>query len=897
LVPNAEEVFHNARQIADLEARRAFLDSACGTEAQFRARVEKLLDADAAAGQFLMSDGDETPDMCPERPGQQIGRYKLLQVIGEGGFGRVFLAEQTEDVRRRVALKIIKFGMDTRQVVARFEAERQALAMMAHPNIAGVLDAGATPSGRPYFVMEYVVGDAITEFSDSHRLDVRSRLDLFAQVCQAVQHAHTKGILHRDLKPGNILVSMVDGKPSAKVIDFGIAKAVTASMDALTAKTLFTEHRQLVGTPEYMSPEQAEGLADIDTRADVYALGVLLYELITGVLPFDGAKLRAAAWGEFQRIIREEEPLAPSAMVSKSVERTAAVAAARETQPERLGLLIKGDLDWIVLKAMDKDRDRRYESPNQLAADIERHLRGEPVVAGPASAAYRLQKFVRRNKVPVLAIGAIAATLVLATGVSVWFGLSALSARQGEKNQRIAAEAAKALASDAATRAQATLDFIVEALQQSDPTSGGSQGVTVEAAMDRVVQRLDGGLFAREPEKEAAIRSIVGRVQHSNGRLLDAERQASAALSIREKLANGDSADLAQCLNDLASVLQDRGRLDEAESMYARALEMRRRLFPKGDLSVAVSLGNVGSLAQAMGRPQEAVRSFRDALSMLRALGGADADVAVLLNNIGLALDEQGNKEEAERYLLESVALRRTFLKPGHPDLAQSLNNLGMYKVNSGKLDEGDALFREALEGYKVAFKGDHPLVAMAMNNLAGTRDELGHVDEAIGLYTQAIEMRRRLFPGDHDHLVVSMGNLASVLNKNGQAVAAEALYLEALAMRRRLFPGDHAGVALSLNNLARAQLNLGRLADAESSANEAVQMMARLAPDGSARRAVIVSTLALVASAKGEIDRAESLATEAEAMVAATDNPPGPATNRVHEVTKRVREARTDLK
>ncbi len=416
---------------APTDQRAAQLDRLCAGDMELYREVERLLRADHAAnaGAFMSEPtasisaaavvaGDAE---VSEQPGTRIGPFKLLQKIGEGGFGVVFMAEQDEPVRRRVALKVIKLGMDTRQVVARFEQERQALALMDHPHIAKVLDAGATPltergGGRPYFVMEYVTGDPITEFADAHRLDVRARLALFAQVCAAVQHAHTKGVIHRDLKPRNVLVSMVDGRPHAKVIDFGIAKATGAR---LTEKTLFTEHRQLIGTLEYMSPEQAEGSPDIDTRTDVYSLGVLLYELLTGATPFDAARLRSAAWGEMQRIIKEEEPPAPSVRLSRSETRPA-IAAARGAEPARLGTQLKGELDWIVMKALDKDRARRYESPNLLAADVQRHLDGEAVLAAPASAGYRMRKFVRRNKGAVVAGGAVAAALVLGGTAASW---------------------------------------------------------------------------------------------------------------------------------------------------------------------------------------------------------------------------------------------------------------------------------------------------------------------------------------------------------------------------------------------------------------------------------------------------------------------------------------------
>lgn len=426
LASKAREIYLQLSTL-DTNALEAELDRLVGDDARLKDAVVSLIDAQARADRddFMSTPTASTTAMSAtitESAGSVIGRYKLLQLIGEGGFGSVFLAEQSRPVRRRVALKIIKLGMDTKQVIARFEAERQALAMMDHPNIARVYDAGATETGRPYFAMEYVVGDAITKFADVHKLDIPARLALFSQVCSAVQHAHTKGVIHRDLKPANVLVSTVDGKPFAKVIDFGIAKA-TAS--PLTEKTLFTEHRQLIGTPEYMSPEQAEGSPDIDTRTDVYALGVLLYELLTGVTPFDAKRLRSAAFGEMQRIIKEEDPPAPSLRLTRNLESLAQTAMARQMEPGKLSTTVRGELDWIVMKALDKDRARRYESAAQFAGDVGNHLAGEAVEAAPPSRGYRVRKFVRRNKGAVIASGAVTATLLIGLSGTAWGWMAA----------------------------------------------------------------------------------------------------------------------------------------------------------------------------------------------------------------------------------------------------------------------------------------------------------------------------------------------------------------------------------------------------------------------------------------------------------------------------------------
>jgi serine/threonine protein kinase len=506
-----QEIFEH---VIDLERseREAYLARACGDDAALRTEIEALLRAHDGAAQFMASPTvgslvEEAPTshasappmasaVIREGPGTRIGPYKILQSIGEGGFGSVFMAEQERPVQRKVALKIIKLGMDTLQVVARFEQERQALAMMDHPNIARVLDAGATETGRPFFVMELVKGIPFVEYCDKNNLSIEDRLALFAQVCNAVQHAHTKGIIHRDIKPSNILVSTQDGRPHAKVIDFGIAKA-TASK--LTEKTLFTEHRQLIGTPEYMSPEQAEGSLDIDTRTDVYSLGVLLYELLTGTTPFAGQELRSAAYAEIQRIIREVEPPKPSTRLEANSHTIASIAAQRHTAPKRLGTLVRGELDWIVMKALEKDRQRRYETASGLAMDINRYLSGEAVLAAPPSASYRLKKVIRRHKGPVAAGSAVAAALLIGVVAFAWqFKVAseqrdlAVQAGRAESEQRKEADVARA---EAVKQQAAAEKQEVEATRQ--PAKGPSDRRAAEGHGDRGAGDGGGGPEAR----------------------------------------------------------------------------------------------------------------------------------------------------------------------------------------------------------------------------------------------------------------------------------------------------------------------------------------------------------------------------------------------------------------
>jgi WD40 repeat protein/serine/threonine protein kinase len=457
-----EEIFHQARQLPGPQ-RGAFLQRACGPDPGVRAMVDSLLRADEEAGAFMRdldptrADGDPAARELPqEQAGDQLGPYKLLHPIGEGGFGTVWMAEQTEWVSRRVALKVIKLGMDTKQVIARFEAERQALAMMDHPNIAKVFDAGSTRTGRPYFVMELVRGVPITEFCDANRLATRERLRIFRDVCAAVHHAHQKGVIHRDLKPNNILITLHDGKPVPKVIDFGIAKATN---QRLTEKTLFTEHRQMVGTPQYMSPEQAEmsGL-DVDSRSDIYALGVLLYELLTGAAPLDAEQMRSAGFAQMQRMIRDVDPPRPSHKLSTLGQQLPTVARNRGMEPGGLSRLLRGDLDWIVMKALEKDRQRRYESAAQFAADIARFLDSEPVEAAPPQLLYRFRKFARRHRAAVIATSLVIIALTLGAIFSAYFAIQAQARlrllRSSESTARQNAEQAEAAAERAETQAK-----------------------------------------------------------------------------------------------------------------------------------------------------------------------------------------------------------------------------------------------------------------------------------------------------------------------------------------------------------------------------------------------------------------------------------------------------------
>ncbi len=496
--------FCKALECASWQERAAYIDRVCGEDSVRRARLEQLLRAHSNAGDFLcgathdasLEQGLRPQTIITEGPGALIDRYKLLQHIGEGGFGIVYMAEQKEPVKRRVALKIIKLGMDTKQVIGRFEAERQALAMMEHPNIARVLDGGATATGRPYFVMELVRGIPITQFCDEHRLSPEKRLELFMDVCAAVQHAHQKGVIHRDIKPSNVLVTLHDHRGVPKVIDFGVAKA---TQQELTEKTIFTRFNEFIGTPEYMSPEQAQmsGL-DIDTRSDIYSLGVLLYELLTGQTPLNGRELVSGGYDLMRRRICEEEPLKPSTRFSTlSEEDKTTVASRRKTDPDQLRSLIRGELDWVVMKAMEKDRGRRYPSAAAMAEDVQRYLDNEPVTAAAPSVLYRLKKFGQRHRTPVT-MGILAVVLLLiSVGVSNYYAIRARRAERQAVHEAAVADAVNRFLNE---------DLFAQAAAGGVP----DPDLRVRTLLDRATSRIE-NRFDAEPLVESAIHTTLGR--------------------------------------------------------------------------------------------------------------------------------------------------------------------------------------------------------------------------------------------------------------------------------------------------------------------------------------------------------------------------------------------------
>jgi serine/threonine protein kinase/Tfp pilus assembly protein PilF len=934
------DIFDQARRLPKAE-RGALLNRMGAADGAMRAQIEDMLAALEEAGPFLSEPTREHGDAVPtadysgnwsasaatvrETPGTRIGPYKLLQLIGEGGFGSVFMAEQERPVVRRVALKIIKLGMDTRQVVARFEQERQALAILDHPNIAKVFDAGATETGRPYFVMELCTGRPIADYCDAHNLSIAERLELFAQVCQAVQHAHTKGIIHRDLKPGNVLVASQDGKPSAKVIDFGIAKATQSRM---TEKTLFTEHRQIIGTPEYMSPEQAEGSLDIDTRTDVYALGVMLYELLTGSTPFGGSELRSAAYAEMQRIIREVEPPKPSTRLSQNGETLASVAARRRTEPKRLGSLVRGELDWIVMKALEKDRARRYESANGLAADIQRYLAGEAVVAAPPSAAYRVKKFIRRNRVVVTAGSAVAAALMVFAMALAWQAQVAreqrdiaVAAEKAEAEQRTVAEAARAdavaqqrEAEKQAAIASAVVRFQAEMLAAVDPANLPTDPVTGEPLRDRVtvvqalgaaLKAIEGGSLKDSPLVEAGVRTTIGDTFVALGRYEEAVPVLRRALEIRRANYPEGSLEIAQSLDRLADALSLLSDFTEAEELLREALAMRRRALPSSDPSVGTAMNNLaqtlhlqgkydeaeallreavqleapigdnpglartydnlGKTLTKVGRLDEAEESMRKALTArLAAYPAGHPEIALGQNNLATVLVSAKKYGEAEQLYRESLAIRRATLPAQHPDIAGTLSSLGVALRNQDKLAEAESVYRESLAIKRAILPQGHESIATSLNGLGLLLKEMNKLDEAEPMYREALAIRRAALPAGHPTIATSVNNLAILLKDQGKLGEAEPLYRESLAIRRKALPPGHPSIATSLSNLAVLLNEQSRFAEAEPVLREALEIRRDALPAGSVEIASTLNSLAMILLEQGKYDEAEVLAREA---------------------------------
>ncbi len=718
-----EELFQRAADLSGKE-RVAFLDRECATAPEARAHLEAILaqhdrDETLEAPSVLADQASAGP---VEEAGSLIDRYKLLQVIGEGGFGVVYMAEQQEPVVRKVALKVIKVGMDTREVIARFEAERQALAMMDHPSIAKVLDGGATGSGRPYFVMELVRGVSITEYCDQNNLSTRERLELFAEVCRAVQHAHQKGVIHRDIKPSNVMVTLHDGRPVAKVIDFGVAKAMHAR---LTEKTLFTAYQRFIGTPAYMSPEQAEmsGL-DIDTRSDIYSLGVLLYELLTGTTPFESGPLLAAGLLEIQRILREEQPPRPSLRISTSAN-ASTIATRRRLDVQGLTKCLRGDLDWIVMKALEKERTRRYAAASDLAADIHRHLRQLPVKAGPPSTSYRLRKLLARHR--AAAVSAVLVGLALVAGV-IGTSIGMLEAGRQRDSAQHEAE-----------RAHLITEFLVENLELSDPEIALLPEISVRTLLDRAAGEI-GVRFADQPEAEAQLRATIGRAYESLGEHQLAEAHLRRAVVLFDQQGISDPADFYDVLWTLVNVAFRLDR-DDAFVLVQRARQVGhdhiRSMHPDLAESLDRFLAEVdgGSRSTDPKALESAVRRFAEVEKLADlALEPGDALWLIVADSFlsaGYSLWYNPREALSELFFAKALEIQEQELPAGHPTSAETLGVLAGVLTRAGKAPEAESRIRASLDAMRRIYPPGNFHVAFCESMLGASLVAQGRYAEA----------------------------------------------------------------------------------------------------------------------------------------------------------------------
>jgi serine/threonine protein kinase len=745
------------------------------------------------------------PDSVVAEPiHETIGPYETVAVIGKGGMGIVYLAEQKTPVRRRVALKLIKLGMDTQEVIARFQSERQVLALLNHPNIAKVFDAGGTDSGRPYFVMEYVPGISLTRYCDQHKLGVRERVELLIQVCEAVQHAHQKGIIHRDLKPSNVLVMVQDDHPVPKVIDFGLAKVIAGE---LTNLSLLTQQGEILGTPAYMSPEQAEASAlDVDTRTDVYSLGAMLYELLVGAAPFDSRVLRKVSQSELQRIIREVEPTRPSTRISDLTRQSTDTTQKRQAELRRLLRQLRGDLDWITLRALEKDRTRRYATPSELAADLRRYLQGEPVLARPPSLRYRLGKFVRKHRGPVAAAAAVLLALVAGLVATTWLYLEARAARQLADNHRREAEAIN--------------DFLVtDMLGSAAPEQARGRKIPVEEVLANAAAKIDHA-FLGQPEAEARVRHTLGRAYTSLGLADRAEPHLQRALESYRQVRGPEDAESLGVLNSLVSALElqgDPAKRQAAQSLCDQCLETCRRVLPEDHPVTLTAMCNSANLLSQRGEHAEAERIYEQVLRARRS-GSDERAMLATMNSLAGELLLQSKLPEAERLYQQVLEASQRILGPDHPETLNALHNLALtLSTQPDRVNEARPLAEKTLEARRRILGPEHWHTLAALNTLAGLFYQQGNLVEAGRLYGDLATTSQRVLGRDHDLSLTAQNNLAKALAGQGKLKEAEDLYRQTLEVRRRVLGAGHPATLSTLNNLAYLLHSEGQFAEAEA--------------------------------------------------------------------------------
>ena len=795
-------------------AQCARCDTALSPEEAVQSVCPRCLLGVALANEEIEPLESDDPLEAIDALGQRIGPFEIVEVLGEGGMGVVYLAEQREPFHRRVALKLIKAGMDTREVIARFETERRTLALMDHPHIARVYDAGATPRGRSYFVMEYVPGVAVTQYCDERRLDLASRLRLFVDACRAIQHAHQKGIVHRDIKPNNLLVTEVDNRPVLKVIDFGIAKAIDRAGVSATRQT---RQGLLLGTPEYMAPELlATGGRDVDTRTDVYALGLTLYELVAGRPPFDRERLQRLSLDEFRRHLREVELPRPS-------ERAAGDGAAARRA-------LTGDLDWIVMKALEKAPERRYGSPNEMADDVLRHLTHQPVLAGPPSAGYRLRKFVRRHRVGVaFAASALVLLVAFAAGMTIQAGRIA---RERDRANREAQAASR------------VTQFLVDLFEVSDP--GAAQGASIPAReiLDRGADRIERELGG-QPELQARLMITMGSVFKKMGLYAEALPLLRRAEEIRLAELGVGHPDTIRAKLEIAELLFFQGKLDEAQTLLEEARRRGLESLGRDHTETIAALADLAVVAHFSGRLDEAQALFREALAeRTRVLGPDHLDTLETVNNLAALHAARGDLAGAEPYCRAALEGRERALGPTHPETLDSVINLGYVLQALGRLDEAEDYTRRAVDvGRRVL--PDHPKTLVAINNLGKLLEVQGRPAEAETYYTEALASFRRMVGEEHPDTITAMGNLGDLYTGLGRFDEADRLLAAASERARRTLGQPHVVTGYTLTKYGRLLLASGRREEAARVLGEAREVLVAAVGSDHARTRTVDGLLA----------------------------------------------------